>query len=239
MDANNSCVSWKFAKNSLERRKFVKISSNMMYFARYGYLYVHIPCFCRLRTKSVKICARKIRTPTFSSRFPARHAGEYYLFRMVCLWKSLACLCFSVLLIRICFNVDLDPDPGYILCTCQKSSRREYKSHFERLEIKFNFGQFILLLASDPDPDQCGSWFFVNVSTVLYKKILFQDGVGKRGRFIEPHWRNKGNGFKYYLLKLELFFFKVMGEPSFSGLLSIPLAPFFFEEIFATQCKRV
>jgi hypothetical protein len=138
-------------------------------------LYVHSPCFCRLRTKLEKICARKIRTPTFSSRFPARHAGKYYvpyLFRMACLWKSLpfcviqlCCYAFVSMLIRIqiqmqganpvririririlfrlCHHIRLDFDIKnrvyfmYRYVKCQKSSLCEYKSYFERLEIRF------------------------------------------------------------------------------------------------------
>ncbi len=72
---------------------------------------------------------------------------------------------------------------------CQKSSLREYKRSAFAFTIRI--------------------W-----TPVFYKKDLFffQDGVGKRGRFIKPHWRNKGKGFKYCLPKLERFFFKVMDK---------------------------
>jgi hypothetical protein len=52
----------------------------------------------------------------------------------------------------------------------------------------------------------------VVVNGIIQKIFSFQDGVGKCGRVIEPHWRNKGKGFKYYLPKLECFFFQVMDK---------------------------
>ncbi len=80
-----------------------------------------------------------------------------------------------------------------------------------------------LLLAPDPYPNsQYASRsrsmrilvFLFSRQHCYTKNYLFQDGVGKRGRFIEPHWRNKGKGFKYYLPNLERFFFKVIDKAS-------------------------
>jgi hypothetical protein len=94
---------------------------------------------------------------------------------------------------------------------CQKSSLREYKSYFERLAGN---QVYVLILVNFLAPGSGSAFpiriqiqinvilvFCIGVTSIIQKIILFQDGVGKRGRFTEPYWRNKGKEFIFLTIK--------------------------------------
>jgi hypothetical protein len=94
------------------------------------------------------------------------------------------------ILFRFCHHIRLDFDiKNRVYFMCQKSFLLKAKSI-----LKGSGSPFTILYESGSRSMRV-LVFCIGVSGIIQIFFFFQDGVGKRGRFIEPHWRNKGKGF--------------------------------------------